>query len=82
MKTMYACVHYRIEGKEEIVNVWDDMARIGYLENVDCIYKITFYNDAVRHIEELFRNLPYRPTFGVKVLTYTGDMAKFIVYNW
>ena len=82
MKTMYACVRYRIEGKEEIVNVWDDMVSIGYLENVDCIYKITFFNDAVTHIGERFRNLPYRFTYAPKVLTYTGDMAKFIVYNW
>ena len=83
MRTIQATVRYRIEGREEIVEVWDDTGKIEFLEKVDCIHKITFYNDAIDHIRSNFRNLPTRVTQGHRdYVTYTGDMAQFIVYNW
>lgn len=83
MRTIQATVRYRIEGREEIVEVWDDASKIEFLTSVDCIRKITFYNDAIDHIRSNFRNLPTRVTQGHRdYVTYTGDMAQFIVYNW
>jgi len=83
VSSIQATVRYRIEGREEIVEVWDDAGKIEFLEKVDCIHKITFYNDAIDHIRSNFRNLPTRVTQGHRdYVTYTGDMAQFIVYNW
>lgn len=83
MSNIQALVRYRIEGREEIVEVWDDAGKIEFLTSVDCIRKITFYNDAIDHIRSNFRNLPTRVTQGHRdYVTYTGDMAQFIVYNW
>jgi hypothetical protein len=84
MSDIQACVRYRIEGEEKIVEVWDDATKIEFLENVDCIRKITFYNAAIEHIEDSFRNIPGRRKTGAgrDYLTYTGDIAQFIVYNW
>ena len=83
MSNIQALVRYRIEGREVIEEVWDDAGKIAFLNDVDCIRKITFYNDAIDHIRSNFRNLPTRVTQGHRdYVTYTGDMAQFIVYNW
>lgn len=83
MSNIQALVRYRIEGREEIVEVWDDAGKIAFLKDVDCIRKITFYNDAIDHIRTIFHNIPTHVMYGYRdYLTYTGDMAQFIVYNW
>lgn len=82
MSQIQACVRYRIEGEEKIVEVWDDASKIEFLENVDCIHKITFYNSAITHIQDRFVNIPRVRFSSRDFVTYTGEMAQFIVYNW
>ena len=63
--------------------VWDVYRAVEFIPDVDKINKITFYNDAKAHVYNNFRGIPNRVDKGSRAyITYVGDMAQFIVFNW
>lgn len=80
MSNIQAVVRYEDGSTHE---VWDDYRAVEFIPNVDKIRKITFYNEAKKHVHENFllgQHIRFQDRRDY--ITYVGDTAQFIVYNW
>lgn len=80
MSNIQAMVRYADGTTHE---VWDDYRAVEFIPDADKIRKITFYNEAKTHVCMNFDDIPKRTgQIARDYVTYVGDMAQFIVYNW
>ena len=80
MSTLQAMVRYEDGSVHE---VWDDYREVEFIPHVDKIRKITFYAGAKRHVyNNFFLGQHIRLQESRDYITYVGDTAQFIVYNW
>lgn len=74
-----ATITYMHDGNVEYEDIFS-LDEIGWFPFCDKVIRITFFNEALEHVQNNFTGIPLKSN--ATYLKYTGDLAKFILYNW